>query len=128
MVQKVNPIWVPTRSSSFIGKTISFFDIDLNVDASASTAPDEVIDSVVKVLSNRATIVLISALTGSGQLLTVAYEGEFRDDDYNGDGTATSLAAQLQVDIRALGTIDSLALTGATVTAGVVYRAEDVTG
>jgi len=124
MVTKVNPVYDVTLPRSFVGKSISAFDIDLNVDASSSTAPGEVLDSVIKTISLRATPVMVSDLTGTGQLMTVFVEGDFPDSDYDGDGSDESFAAVMQADIQALGTVDSLDLGSATVTAGTVYQAD----
>lgn len=125
MVTKINPVFDVDQARSFLSKTISTFAIDLNVDASASNAPYEVIDRVLQTISERATIVMHSALTGSGQLMTVFLEGEFPTDTYDGTNSET-FAAHLEDMIQALGTVDSLDLATATVTAGVVYKADQV--
>jgi hypothetical protein len=126
MVTKINPVFDIAQPRSFLTKSISTFDIDLNVDASGSNAPFEVVDRVLQTIALRATIVAHTALTGTGQLMSVWLEGEFPDDDYNGTAGTETFAAQLQADIRALGTIDALSLAGATVVAGVVFRADQV--
>lgn len=125
MVTKINPVFDIAQPRSFLTKSISTFDIDLNVDASASNAPFEVIDRVLQTISERATIVAHSALTGTGQLMTVWLEGEFPTDTYDGTNSET-FAAHLEDQIQALGTIDSLNLASATVTAGVVFKADQV--
>ena len=113
MVTKVNPVFDATLPRSFAGKTITQLDIDLNADASGSLAPFGAVDAVLKAITLRTVMLMHSDITGSGQLLTVFVEGEFPGE-----------AAALQADIQALGTVDSVDLSGATVTAGTVFQAD----
>ena len=124
MVQKVHPVF-QNVARSFMGKSIAFFNIDFNVDIDGSVDPDEAVDSVLKVLSIRSTIVFHSAITGSGELLTVGLEAHHPDDNWGAD-TSRTFEAVLQADIRALGTVDSLDLSGTVVTAGVTYYADQI--
>lgn len=124
MVTKINPVFDAAQARSFLTKSISVFTVDPIVDVTASTAPFEAIDAMIKTISLRATIVAHSAITVDG--FTVWVEGEFPTDDYNTDGSATTFAAQLQADLRALGTIDALDLSGTTVAAGGVFKADQV--
>lgn len=122
MVTKVNPVFDATLPRSFVGKTITQLDIDLNADASGSLAPGGAVDAVLKTVTLRSTVIMHSAITGTGELLTVFVEGEFPTDNY-GAGSAT-FAATMQADIQALGTVDSVDLSGATVTGGTVFQAD----
>ena len=130
-LNKVNPVY-KNQARSFLGKSLTFVNVDFNVDTTidddpaGSNLPNEVMDEVLKAVALRATPVLVSEVTGSGQLLTISVEGEFPSDDYNSDGTSTTFAAQLQVDIRALGTVDAIDLSGTIVTSGVTYKADQV--
>jgi len=112
MVDKVNPVFDATLARSFAGKTISQLDIDLGVDASASLQPFGAVDAVLKAITLR-TVMLMHSDVAAGQTLSVFVEGEFPTE-----------AADLQADIQALGTVDSIDLSGATVTAGTVFQAD----
>jgi hypothetical protein len=125
MVTKINPVFDIDQPRSFLSKTISAFAVDLNVDASASNAPYEALDRVLQTIALSATIVMHSALTGTGQLMTVFLEGEFPTDTYDGTNSET-FAAHLEDTIQALGTVDGLDLSTATVTVGLVYKADQV--
>lgn len=124
MVDKVNPVYEPTVANSFNGKTVQHLTVTLAVDVTGSTAPGGAIDTIVKTLGLRATPVLLSAIAAGG--FDVYYEGEFPTDDYNSDDSATTFAAQLQADIVALGTVDSLDLSGTTVAETAVFQAQQV--
>jgi hypothetical protein len=126
MVTKINPVFVPGQPRAFLGKTISTFNIDFEVDADGSLGPNGAVAKTLQTVAQRATIVMYSDITGTGQLMTVFVEGEFPTDDYNGVAGTETFAAQLQADIRALGTVDSISLAGALVTAGTVYKADQV--
>ena len=124
MVTKVNPIYA-NEARCFLGKTLTELSIDFNVDIDASLDPGDAVDAVIKALSGTATIAMISAITGTGELMTVFVEGEFPTDTYDGTNSET-YAAFVQTVIRDLGTVDSLALTGTVVTGGVIYQADQV--
>lgn len=123
MVTKINPVFDVDQPRSFLTKSISVFTIDPIVDVTASTAPFEAIDAILKTVAERATIVAHSAVTVDG--VTVWLEGEFPTDTYDGTNSET-FAAYLQSTIRALGTVDALDLSGSTVTAGGVFKADQV--
>jgi hypothetical protein len=123
MVTKVNPVFDATLPRSFAGKTISQFDIDLGADASGSLAPFGAVDRVLQTITERATMLMHSDVTGTGELLTVFLEGEFPTDTYDGTNSET-FAAYLASAIVALGTVDSVDLSGAAVTAGTVFQAD----
>lgn len=124
MVTKVNPVFDATLPRSFAGKSVSQYDIDLINDASGSLAPAGAVDQVLKTITQRATMLMHSDITGTGTLLTVFLEGDFPDSDYDGDGSDEAFEAVMQAEIRALGTVDSIDLSGATVTAGTVFQAD----
>lgn len=113
MVTKINPVFDATLPRSFAGKTISQFNIVLGADASGSLAPGGAVDSVIKTILLRAVMIMHTDVTNTGQNLTVFVEGDLPGE-----------AALMQADIRALGTVDSVDLSGATVTAGTVFQAD----
>ena len=121
MVTKINPVYVPGSAHSFTGKTFTELTVNIVPDVTGSTAPGGAIDSLIKVASNNATVVLMSAVTASG--FTYVVEGDFPTDTYDGTNSQT-FAAYMQAQFQALGTVDALNLAGTTVTAGTVYNAE----
>jgi hypothetical protein len=122
MVTKVNPIFDAAQPRGFLEKSISTFEVT-TADISGSTGPEGAIDALIKTISERATIVAHDAMgTANGFWLA----GEFPEDDYNNDGTPVTFAAFTQAAIQALGTVDAIDLSTATVAAGTVYRADQV--
>jgi hypothetical protein len=71
---------------------------------------------------------MISATYGGGEKIEVFVEGDFPSDDYNGDGSDQTFASNLQEQIRALGTVDSIDLSSTAVSENMVspYFADDV--
>lgn len=124
MVTKVNPIYEPTIANSFSGKSVQQLTVTLAVDVTGSTEPGGAIDAIIKTLGLRATPVLLTAIAAGG--FDVYFEGEFPSDDYNSDDTDTTFAAQVQADIVALGTVDSLDLSGTTVAETALFQAQQV--
>lgn len=123
MVTKINPVYDITLPRSFNGKTVAEINIDLGADASASTGPEGAIAKVLQVVALRCTPIMISDLTGTGQLMTIFVEGDFPTDTYDGENAET-FAAFLATEIAALGTVDTVNLSGAAATAGTVYQAD----
>jgi len=124
MVDKINPVYKPTVARSFNGKSVQHLTVTMAVDITGSTAPEGAIDAIVKTLGLRATPVLLSAIAAGG--FDVYFEGEFPTDDYNSDDSATTFAAQVQADIVALGTVDTLDLRGTTVAETAFFQADQI--
>ena len=124
MVTKINPIFDAAQARSFLTKTISVYDVTTAVDTSASTGPEGAIDAMLQTIALRTTIVAHSAIAAGG--FQVWVEGEFPTDDYNGDDTPVAFEAHLQAGLVALGTVDALDLSGTTVAAGTVFKADQV--
>ncbi len=123
MVTTSNPTFDVTLPHAFNGQTMIELTLALNADASASTGPDGAIAKVLQTVSSYATIIAHSALTGTGELMTVFVEGDFPTDTYDGANSETFVAF-LTSEIVALGTVNTVDLSGAAVTAGVVYQAD----
>jgi len=124
MVTKVNPVFDAAQPRSFLGKSISVFTIAITPDITGSTGPEGAIDAVLQTVALRATIAAHSAVTAAG--VTVWLEGEFPDSDYDGDDSDEAFEAVMQADLQALGTVDGQDLSATTVTAGDVFRADQV--
>lgn len=109
-----------------LGKAVAVFNIDMAVNGTNfSTTESDATGAVKAVLNEVAEYVTITGRSplrtdGSnpGQIMTVVVEGDFGTLDYNGDGSATTLAAELQARIRELTTAGNgpVNLNSATVT------------
>jgi hypothetical protein len=121
MPAKINPVFKPAVARSFLVKSISTFTLS-SADVSASTAPGGAIDMIIKTVSERATIVAHSAFTTGA---TFWLEGEFPTDTYDGVNAET-FAKHLQDSIQALGTVNAINLSTATVAAGPVFKADQI--
>ena len=133
MVTKINPVYKPTIGRSFLGKTLTEFTIAAatNLNDATQLGPEGAVDRVIKVLSKRATVVMIGVVGAAG--FTFFVEGEFPNDDYDKTPStaAQTFASLFQTDIQALGSVagsgsTASALGSATVTAGATYYADQV--
>jgi len=128
MVTKVNPTYDITLPRAFSGKSVTELLVDFNVDATLGADVDGAITKALQTIQNTSTILMVSDLTGTGELMSVFVEGDFPTDTYDGS-TSESYAAFLQAQIRLLGaTAGTIAnpidLTGTVVTAPLVYQAD----
>lgn len=114
----VNPV-LRDVSRSFNGKTVREYEVDFKVDVSGSLGPDGALRRSFDVLAERATPIMISGTYNNGSTdnaaLYVFFEGDFPEDDYNGDGSDVTFAAFLQDQLQGLGTVDGVNLGGTTV-------------
>ena len=106
MVTKVNPT-ATTLNYEVIGKEISFFTVDYINAINGSAGPNGAQADVLNTIMNVATIIAAGPLTDTNTQQTFAVERDMASADISA----------LQVAIRALGTVDSVDLSGATVTA-----------
>ena len=125
MVTKINPVYDIVVPRSFNGKTVSEFTVTFAATVAASTGPGGVLDKVIQTMGLLMTPVMVSELQTTGTVLVFFVEGEFPDDDYLGAGVV-AIEAALEDMIQALGTVDSIDISAATVTAGTVYKADQV--
>ena len=104
----------------FNGLTLAGIQVDFAVDVSAKLAVGGALDVFLKAVGNEGltptAIGTVDATGGAGQGLKVLFEGEHGTDTYDGSSSET-LAAHLEDVIIALGTVDSINLASATVTA-----------
>ena len=105
------------------GKVIAGIQIDFGADCSAKLAVGSAVDATLKAIMNEGlTAFAIGAVDntgGTGQGLKVLFEGEHGTDTYDGSNSE-SLAAHLEDVVQALGTVDSVDLSGAAITAFVL--------
>ena len=92
-----------------IGKEVALLDIDFGADVSTKVGPASAIQTQFNILGH-------GALHSTGQNLSMMIEGEYGADKYDGTNSE-ALAAHLEDVIIALGTVDAIDLTAATVTA-----------
>lgn len=122
-VTKVNPVISATRGRAFTGKTLNCFTVDVVENstnlATANMAPGGAFQAILTALAQNCTIVGYSALrsdgSNDGQVFDVLVEGEFGTDTYDGTNSET-FAAHLEDLVQALGTVNSVVLSSATVT------------
>jgi len=109
-VVQVHPFVDYSTGTSFSGKGLIQLTVDLAVNATnfatTENGPLDSVREVINEIEKVATILAMSSIrsdgVNAGQVFDVILEGNFGSDDYNGDGSATTLAAQLQVNIRLL--------------------------
>ena len=101
----------------FIGKEVTLVDLDFGAAVNGSMGPAGAVEAVFEAIQGEG----LNSL-GHGPLhttnvnMSLMLEGEFGADTYDGSNSET-LAAHLEDVIIALGTVDSIDLTAATVVA-----------
>lgn len=124
-ITKIHPVINDARGRSFLGKTIMGFTVDIAVNATdmtdANMGPGGVFQAILQTVGTMATIVGHSAVradagANAGQVFDVYVEGEFGSDKYDGSNSET-LAVHLEDLVQGLGTVNSVNLGSATVTA-----------
>jgi hypothetical protein len=121
-ITKINPVIDATRGRTFSGATLNCFTVDIVAATNLATAnmgPAGAYQAILTALARRVTVVGVSALrtngSGDGRMFDVLVEGEYGTDDYDGTNSET-LAAHLEDEVIALGTVNSVSLASATVT------------
>ena len=124
---KVNPTIDSTRGRAFLGKTLNKFTVDIVAATDLATAnmgPTGAYQAILNCIAKTTTIVGVSALrtngSGVGRMFDVLVEGDFGTDTYDGTNSET-LAVFLTSEVVALGTVNSVNLGSATVTAATGY-------
>ena len=103
-ITKVNPTATKVPHAN-IGKPVQLFTIDYINAINGSAGPLGAQKAVLDTIMNTATIIMAGPLGNSNTEQTFMTEGE-----------DSVVVATLQAAIRALGTVDSVDLSGATVT------------
>jgi hypothetical protein len=103
----VNPAST-TLNVEQVGRNISFFTVDYIVAVNGSAGPSGAQQAVLNTIQTLHTIIAIGPLADSNTQQTFAIEGDLFTPQ---NGTT------LQASIQALGTVDSIDLSNATVTA-----------
>lgn len=98
----VTAVGIPVQIA---GPKLDFFKIDLKADPSAKLGVNSAVDSVIKTATQLATVHMYQ-VNSSGIMSIALYPA------------AAWTAADLEVAVRALGTVDSFALAAVDVTSG----------
>ena len=104
-ITKLNPTSTTLNFES-VGKNIDFFTVDYINAINGSAGPSGAQQAVLNTIQQYGTIIAAGPLVNSNTEQTFAVEGE-----------GAVVVATLQAAIRALGTVDSVDLSGATVNA-----------
>ena len=113
---KVNPTWTDAETF-FIGKPPTFVEVAFGAAVNAKTGPSSTIQAVIHaILNENVTLLGHSALYDTNQSMALMIEGEKGTDTWDGSNSET-FAAHLEDVVQALGTVDSINLAGASVTA-----------
>lgn len=116
-VTRTNPAAV-TTDYEVVGKTLTFFTVDYVNAINGSDGPEGAHAKVLETIGANATIVMAGPLLDTNTQQTFAVEGDFDGITATWDGTnSETWYADLEDRIQALGTVDSVDLSGATVTA-----------
>lgn len=111
-----NPIRVD-EEKFFIGKNVTLVDVDFGAAVNGSLGPDGAVQAVFEAIQGEGLNILgHGPLHSTNANMSLMIEGEFGSDTYDGTNSET-IAAHLEDVIIALGTVDSINLASATVTA-----------
>lgn len=109
---RTNPVATTTNFEN-VGKDISFFTVDYINAVNGSAGPNGAQAAVLRIIMQQHTIIAAGPLLDSNTQQTFAIEGPLYTPQ---GGTAATGGDTLQARIRALGTVDGVALASATVT------------
>ena len=88
----------------FVGtKPLTVLLIDFVADATAEVGANETIQAVFEIIQKYATIVIRGDLFDTGSQMAVFIETPNDTEDWNQDASETTLAAQIQTEVQALG-------------------------
>ena len=114
-VTRVNPAAEAVDFNN-TGRNLVHRDIDFNGAVDGKLGPNSTVKAVLEAISQITNIVLTGPLHTTNNNMSIAVEGDFGTDTYDGTNSET-LAAHLEDVVVALGTVDGIALGSATVTA-----------
>lgn len=114
---RVHPASTPTFPVSMGGstETITYIEVDYLADASGKTGPTSALQAVYKTIGRFGTIIYLGPLFDSDTKQIIGIEGIVGDDEDVANFAAMTV---MQTAVRALGTVDSLNLSSATVIRG----------
>lgn len=101
----------------FIGKEVTLVDVDFGAAVNGSLGPAGAVEAVFEAIQGEGVNILgHGPLHSTNVNMSLMLEGEYGSDTYDGSNSE-SLAAHLEDVIIALGTVDSIDLSAATVVA-----------
>lgn len=115
-ITRTNPATFGT-DVNFLGKTLTHVDIDFGAAVTAKLGPASAVAKTFEAIAGAGVnVVIIGPLHSTDNNVSIAVEGEFGTDTYDGTNSET-IAAHLEDVVQALGTVDGVNLASATVTA-----------
>lgn len=115
-IDRTNPATFGT-DVNFMGKTLTHVDIAFGAAVNAKLGPTSAVAKTFEALAGAGVnVVIIGPLHNTNANISIAVEGEFGTDTYDGTNSET-IAAHLEDVVQALGTVDGVNLAAATVTA-----------
>lgn len=115
-ITRTNPATFGT-DVNFLGKTLTHLDITFGAAVNAKLGPASAVAKTFEALAGAGVnVVIIGPLHNTNANLSIAVEGEFGTDTYDGTNAET-IAAHLEDVVQALGTVDGVNLAAATVAA-----------
>ena len=101
----------------FIGKEVTLVDVDFGAAVNGSLGPAGAVEAVFEAIQGEGVNILgHGPLHSTNVNMSLMLEGEYGSDTYDGSNSE-SLAAHLEDVMIALGTVDSIDLSAATVVA-----------
>ena len=114
---RVHPVSTPTFPVSMAGssETITYLEVDYLAAVNAKTGPESTIAAVMKAIGVFGTIIYQGPLFDGNTKQIIGIEGIVGDDEDVADFAAMTV---IQTAVQALGTVDSINLSSATVIRG----------
>ena len=114
-VTRVNPASEAVDFNN-TGRNLVHMDIAFAAAVNAKLGPNSAVKATLEAISQITNIVLAGPLHNTNANMSIAVEGDFGEDTYDGSNAET-LAVHLEDVVKALGTVDGIGLGSATVTA-----------
>ena len=114
---RVHPASTPDFPVSMGGstETITYIEVDYLAAANGKTGPESALQAVYKTIGRFGTIIYLGPFYDSNTKQIIGIEGIVGDDEDVADFATLTV---MQTAVRALGTVDSLNLSSATVIRG----------
>lgn len=114
---RIHPVSTPTFPVSMGGSTeeITYIEVDYLAAVNAKTGPASALDACFKTIGRFGTIIYLGPLFDSNTKQIIGIEGIVGDDEDVADFAAMTV---MQTALRALGTVDGLNFSSATVIRG----------
>jgi len=105
------------KEVKLLGKNHNQLKIEFGAGVNAKVGPTSAVAKTFEAIAGAGVnVVIIGPLHSTNNNVSIAVEGEFGTDTYDGSNSET-IAAHLEDVVQALGTVDGVNLASATVTA-----------